>query len=185
MQIEIISGSPRSNSVTYRLALYLQQVLQQHTDHEIGLIDVRSYPMGPLQSVYHSPEEAPENYRELAARMFEAQAFILVTPEYNGSYTAELKNLLDHFPKQLRKPFGLATGSPGALGGIRAALQLQQLVPALFGIAAPHLLITPQIDKKFDAAGNLIDESFGKSIDLFVKEFLWLAEKLIEEKIVA
>ena len=117
--------------------------------------------------------------------MFAAQAFILVTPEYNGSYTPELKNLLDHFPKQTRKPFGLATASPGALGGIRAAMQLQQLVPALFGIASPHLLITPQIEKKLDSAGNLLDETFEKSINHFVAEFLWLAEKLVEEKVTA
>ena len=183
MRIEILSGSPRSSRVTHRLALHLQQVLEQHTEHEIGLIDVRDYPLGALQGVYTSAEDAPESHRELAERMFEAQAFILVTPEYNGSYTPEMKNLLDHFPKQTRKPFGLATASPGALGGIRAALQLQQLVPALFGIASPHLLITPQIDKKLDADGNLIDEGFRKSMEHFVNEFLWLAEKVVEEKV--
>ena len=147
MRIEILSGSPRSNSVTHRLALHLQRVLEKHTEHEVGLVDVREFPMGPLQRVYATPQDAPENHREVADRMFAAQAFILVTPEYNGSYTPELKNLLDHFPKQTRKPFGLATASPGALGAIRAAMQLQQLVPALFGIASPHLLITPQIEK--------------------------------------
>lgn len=185
MRIEILSGSPRSNSVTHRLALHLQRVLEQHTEHEVGLVDVREFPMGPLQRVYATPQDAPENHREVADRMFAAQAFILVTPEYNGSYTPELKNLLDHFPKQTRKPFGLATASPGALGGIRAAMQLQQLVPALFGIASPHLLITPQIEKKLDSAGNLLDETFEKSINHFVAEFLWLAEKLVEEKVTA
>ena len=185
MRIEILSGSPRSNSVTHRLALHLQRVLEQHTEHEVGLVDVREFPMGPLQRVYATPQDAPENHREVADRMFAAQAFILVTPEYNGSYTPELKNLLDHFPKQTRKPFGLATASPGGLGGIRAAMQLQQLVPALFGIASPHLLITPQIEKKLDSAGNLLDETFEKSINHFVAEFLWLAEKLVEEKVTA
>ena len=183
MRIEILSGSPRSSSVTRRLALHLQQVLEQNTDHEIGLIDVRDFPLGALQGVYSAPQDAPASHRELADRMFEAQAFILVTPEYNGSYTPELKNLLDHFPKQSRKPFGLATASPGALGGIRAAMQLQQLVPALFGVASPHLLVTPLIDKKLDADGNLLDESFRKSIEHFVNEFLWLAEKVVEEKV--
>jgi len=96
-----------------------------------------------------------------------------------------LKNLLDHFPKQNHKVFGLVTASPGALGGVRAAMQLQQLVFALFGVGSPHMLITPQVDKKFDAAGNLIDPSFEKSVDVFVNEFLWLAEKVVEEKVAA
>ena len=94
--------------------------------------------------------------------MFEADAFIMVTPEYNGSYTPALKNLFDHFPKQSRKPFGIVTASPGALGGVRAALQLQTLVYALFGVGSPHMLITPLIDKKFDEHGNLTDAVISK-----------------------
>ena len=110
--------------------------------------------------------------------MFAADAFVLVTPEYNGSYTPALKNLLDHYPKQSRKAFGIVTASPGAMGGMRATQQLQLLVNAFFGIASPHMLIVPAVDKKFDAAGNLTDEHFKKSIDLFTREFLWLAESL-------
>ena len=41
MQIEIITGSPRKDSVTYRVALHLQASLREHTDHIVGIIDVR------------------------------------------------------------------------------------------------------------------------------------------------
>lgn len=182
MKIEILSGSPRQNSTTVRVALHLQQALRENTEHEIGLIDLREHHLPPLQQVFMAPHLAPEKHQVLAKRMFEAQAFILVTPEYNGSYTPDLKNLLDHFPKQGHKVFGLVTASPGALGGMRAAMQLQQLVFALFGIGSPHMLVTPQVDKKFDSDGNLADAGFQKSIDLFLKEFLWLADKVVEEK---
>ncbi|HYH16681.1 MAG TPA: hypothetical protein VD794_15730, partial [Flavisolibacter sp.] len=63
--------------------------------------------------------------------------------------------------------------------------QLQQLVYALFGVGSPYMLVTPAVDKKFDTDGNLLDESFKKSIDVFIREFLWLAEKLVEEKVEA
>ena len=185
MKIEIISGSPRRKSTTVREAVFLQKLLTERTDHEVGLIDLREYDLPPVQEVFMAPHLAPAEYQELATRIFEAQAFILVTPEYNGSYTPDLKNLLDHFPKQNHKVFGLVTASPGALCGVRAAMQLQQLVFALFGVGSPHMLITPQVDKKFDAAGNLIDPSFEKSVDVFVNEFLWLAEKVVEEKVAA
>ncbi|MDQ3682765.1 MAG: NADPH-dependent oxidoreductase, partial [Bacteroidota bacterium] len=66
---------------------------------------------------------------------------------------------------------------------IRAAMQLQQFVFALFGISSPYMLITPQVDKKFDAEGNLIDAGFQKSIDTFINEYLWLVEKVVEEKV--
>jgi len=185
MRIEILSGSSRQSSVTYRLALHLQKVLEETTEYEVGIIDTRENELPLLQGVFTSAEAAPAEYRSLAERMFQAQAYILVTPEYNGSYSATLKNLLDHFPKQHHKVFGIVTGSPGALGGIRAAMQLQQLIFALFGIGSPYMLVTPQVDKKFDEDGNLLDTTFQKGIDLFVKEFLWLAEKVVDEHVTA
>ena len=185
MRIEIISGSPRNNSVTKRVALNLKQWLETNTDHEIGLIDLSEWNLPPLQSVFMSVDKTPEGFKPLAERVFEAAAFILVTPEYNGSYSPALKNLLDHFPKQHHKPFGIVTASPGAMGGIRAAQQMQLLVNALFGIASPYMLIVPAIDKKFDVKGNLLDESFQNNIHNFVTEYLWLAENVVQEKAVA
>ena len=121
----------------------------------------------------------------MGERMFAAEAFIIVTPEYNGSYSPAIQNMFDHFPKQHHKVFGLVTASPGALGGMRAAMQLQQFIMALFGIPSPYMLITPHVEKKFDAEGKLIDPAFQKTIDTFVTEYLWLAEHLVDEKIEA
>jgi hypothetical protein len=64
-------------------------------------------------------------------------------------------------------------------------MQLQQLVFALFGIGSPHMLIVPAVDKKFNEEGELLDVTFEKSINTFIKEFLWLAEKVVEEKVAA
>lgn len=183
MHIEIISGSPRKDSVSNRVARFLQQYLRKHTDHSVGLIDVREWNLPLLQQVFQSVEQTPAAFRPLAERMFGADAFILVTPEYNGSYSPAMQNLLDHFPKQSHKAFGIVTASPGAMGGMRASQQLLLLVPALFGVASPHMLIVPFVDKKFDADANLIDAGFTKNIEVFVREFLWLATALHPEPV--
>lgn len=185
MKIEIISGSPRGNSMTNRVALHLKQLIIEKTEHEVGIIDVRENELPLLQSVFTSVEFAPEPFKEVTGRMLGASAFILLTPEYNGSYSAALKNLLDHFPKQHHKVFAIATASTGMLGGIRAAMQLQELIFALFGIGSPYMLVTPQVDKKFDEEGHLLDPGFRKSIELFINEFIWLAEKIVDEKVSA
>jgi len=185
MKIEIIAGSPRKTSITLRVALHLQQYLTEHTSHEIGLINTREWNLPPLESVFSSVENTPEKWKALSERMFAADAFILLSPEYNGSYSPALKNLLDHYPKQHHKPFAIATASPGALGGIRAAQQMQLLVIALFGIGSPYMLIVPQVDKKFDAKGNLLDQTFLNSVHNFVSEFLWMAERLTVEAVVS
>ena len=184
MNIEIISASPRAESITNRVALHLKTLLRSRTQHHVDIIDVREWNVQCLQEeIYSTVESAPDEFKVLAQRMLTADAFIIVSPEYNGSYTAALKNLFDHFPKQRHKPFGIVTASPGGLGGIRAALQLQLLICALFGIASPYMLVTPAVEKKFDAAGNLVDASFKKSVDLFIDEYLWLAESLKPEPV--
>ncbi|MDQ3291043.1 MAG: NAD(P)H-dependent oxidoreductase [Bacteroidota bacterium] len=178
MNIEIISGSPLADSVTFRVALYLHRFLAAKSNHHVGLMDVREFKFGLLQKVIVSVEKAPEEYKAAAEWMFAANAFILVTPEYNGSYSPALKNLLDHFPKQVHKPFGIVTASTGAMGGMRASQQVQLLINALFGIASPFMLVTPFVDKKFDEEGNLLDGSFQANIDTFVHEYLWLVDRI-------
>lgn len=179
MNIEIISGSPRQESVTYRVVLFLQNHLRQKTSHNVNIIDVREWNFPALQEeVFSSVAKTPEHYKPVAERMFAANAFIIVTPEYNGSYTPTMKNLFDHFPKQMHKAFGIVTASTGSLGGIRASQQLQLLICALFAIPSPYMLVTPQVDKKFDKDGTLVDQSFSNTIHNFVSEFLWLAERL-------
>ena len=178
MRIEVISGSPRINSVTHRLAVYLQVFLTDKTEHSIGLIDMREHAWPMIQSVYSNAEKAPEEHRELAERMFAADAFVVVTPEYNGSYSPAMKNLFDHFPKQFHKTFGIVTASVGALGGMRASQQMLLLAGGLSAITSPFFLVTPFVDKKFTEDGTLVDESFQASIDTFVYEFLWLAERV-------
>lgn len=181
MNIEIISGSPRKESGSHRLALFLRKHLTEQTTHTVNMLDVRDWNLPLLQQVFTSVDTTPPAFRPLAERMFAADAFMLVTPEYNGGYSPALQNLLDHFPKQNHKAFGIATASPGAMGGIRASQQLLLLIPALFGVASPYMLVTPEVDKKFDAEGNLTDPGFEKAIEVFVREFLWLAASLRPE----
>ncbi|TWI83345.1 NAD(P)H-dependent FMN reductase [Lacibacter cauensis] len=183
MNIEIITGSPRENSVTNRVAIFLKQLLEKNTTHTVDIIDVREWNLPLLQDVFVSVDATPEEFKPLSKRMFAANAFILVTPEYNGSYTPAMKNLLDHYPKQTHKAFGIVTASPGPLGGIRATQQMQLLINALFGIASPYMLIVGGVDKKFDERGNLVDQSFQKNVDVFIREFLWLAESLYPETV--
>lgn len=185
MNIEIIAGSPRHNSITYRVALFLKNYLVNNTTHHVDIIDVRDWSFQSLQQdVYMNTDAAPDHLKPVAKRIFEADAFILVSPEYNGSYTPAMKVLFDHFPKQHHKAFGIVTASTGIMGGIRASQQMQLLIHALFGIGSPYMLITPQVDKKFMDDGELIDTSFQKNTNQFIQEFLWLAENLAVQKMV-
>lgn len=184
MRIEIISGSPRPNSVTRRVATHLLARFEEIDGYSAGIIDMKDWELPAVQSVFVSVEKTPEQFKPLSERIFAADAFILVTPEYNGSYSPAMKNLLDYYPKRHHKAFGVVTASPGAFGGIRAAQQLLLLIPGMFGIASPYMLIVPWVEKKFDEHGHLIDEAFGNNVHNFVSEFSWLADRLVTEDVI-
>ncbi len=178
MNITIISSSPRPESVSVRVAMHLERLFGQRTSHAITLLDVREwlghFPEG--QAVYRKRENCPEQLLALYDIMDATDAFILVSPEYNGGYPFAMKRLFDHFNKQSKKVFGIATSSTGLMGGMRASLALQHYVVALFGVLSPRMLITPSVTSKFDESGNLLDSGFQPAIDSFMTEFLWLAE---------
>jgi len=182
MKIEIIAGSLREKSNTRGVALYLKKWFWENTEHEVNIIELSKWNLPFLQKVFVSVDNTPVEFRPLAERMFNADAFILVTPEYNGSYSPALKNLLDHFPKQHRKPFGIVAGSVSPYGGIRAIQQLLLLVPAIFGIASPYALAVPNVDMTFSPNGKLLDQRFDHHVHNFTTEFLWLAEKTVDKK---
>ncbi len=178
MNITIISSSPRPESVSVRVALFLERLFKSETGHNVTLVDVRSWldRFADGQPVYRKRDDCPESLLELYDIMDHTDAFILVSPEYNGGYPFAMKRLFDQFNKQSKKVFAIATSSTGLMGGMRASLALQHYVVALFGILSPRMLITPDITSKFDAEGNLLDDNFQKAIDVFKEEFLWLAE---------
>ena len=101
----------------------------------------------------------------------------MVSPEYNGSYTPALKNLLNHFPRLNHKPVGIVSATDGRLGGMRGAQQMQLMVIAHFGIPLATMLLIPQIHLKFDETGQLLDPHFEKPIRQFIDEFCWISRK--------
>lgn len=179
-KILIISSSPREKSVSSRIAKHLFDRFEGIEALEVKLMDIRDYLLPHVQDVWKEQEDVPEKYKDLYNYVADADGYIIVSPEYNGSYTPAMKNLLDHFyiTHYTKKPFGIVTGSLGPQGGMRAAQKLLHLVPALFGYASPYMLVVPQMNKKFDEKGKLLDEDFKKSVDKFVTEYLWLVDRL-------
>lgn len=180
MNITIIAGSPRIESISKRIALHLYQKLSQDTDLNINILDISKIPPLTFKTVWNVIEKVPTELHEAWKMMQNADAFLFVTPEYNGSYAPGMKNWLDHFPKDTyyRKTIGIVTGSTGAMGGMRATQQMQQLICALFGVPCPHMLIVPFMDKKIAENGDLVDSSFEGNVNKFVGEFLWQAKQL-------
>jgi NAD(P)H-dependent FMN reductase len=181
--IAIISASTRKHRLSHRVALFLNNHLHG-LGYGISLIDLNEYRIPLFEETIDKLDIPDEHVLQVFKKLNDADALIFVSPEYNGSYTSALKNLVDHYPKSTfhRKPIGVVSVSTGALGGMRGALQMQDLAAALYGITLPQMLLVPHVQKNFNEEGNLIDDSFIKNINAFVSEFLWLSDVLTNAK---
>lgn len=179
-RLVILSGSPRTSSKSIRIAHHLEARLHEIAETDVRLISMQDQGFPPIKTVWKDETDVPPSTLPLFQAMDQAHGFIVVSPEYNGGYSPALKNFLDHFPKSAyhRKAWGIVTGSTGAMGGMRASQQMQLLGVALSALVSPRMLITPQMDRKFDPSGVLLDDSFEAQIEGFLQEFLWLNDRL-------
>lgn len=184
MNILVLSSSIRENASTKRVALHLADQLKKFNEVNPEFLDLTDYEYPLWKEVFHREVNPPAECAVLHDKLDGADAMIFVTPEYNGSYSLALKNMVDYFGLKVfeKKAIGVAAISTGALGGIRAALQLQQLILALYALPAPQMLLVPFVQNRFDENGKSLDEAFVKNVDHFLNDFLWLAEALYEKK---
>jgi len=116
----------------------------------------------------------PEPVAAFRAAIAQADAVLLVTPEYNYSVPGVLKNALDWAsrpptPPPGKKPVATLGGSPGNHGTVRAQSHLKEVCLGLgmYVVPKPEVYVA-QVHEKFDAEGNLTDANTKK----FVSELL-------------
>lgn len=184
MHITILSASTRLNRQSHRVALALEHAINQHGEHTAEILDLAEYQFPMLEEVLHRHPNPPAGLAEFAAKIRRSDAHLFVSPEYNGSYTAALKNAVDYLKEGefSKKVIGTVSVSAGMLGGIRGALAMQQLILAISAIALPQMLTVGNLAQRFDENGHLLDPVFEKNIQNFLQHFYWLAEAVTEKK---
>ena len=184
MLISILSASTRINRASHRVALALEQYINGQGIHTARILDLAEYHFPVLEEVLHRHPNPPDGLEAFATEIRQSDAYIFVSPEYNGSYTSALKNAVDYLKEGefSKKAIGIVGVSAGMMGGIRAGMAMQQLALAIFGFPVPQMLLVGQVTQRFDETGNLTDPSFEKNIQGFLKQFTWLAEAVSEKK---
>ncbi|MEO6758849.1 MAG: NAD(P)H-dependent oxidoreductase [Saprospiraceae bacterium] len=187
MHIAIISSSTRVRRRSHRVALGLARFVELPGLHTAEVLDLAAYQFPMLEEVLHRHPNAPAGLLEFSEKIRQADAFIFVSPEYNGSYTAALKNAVDYLEEGVfqRKAVGVVSVTSGSLGGIRAALSMQQLVLGLYAFPIPQMLPVGHVTQRFDESGQLLDAAFEKNVQDFLHQFLWLAEAVTEKRVAA
>jgi NAD(P)H-dependent FMN reductase len=148
-----VAGSLREESHTRR-ALEEALVGVEEADGRGDLLDLREYDL-PVLNPDDDPSESVERF---TVRIREADAVLLGTPMYHGSYSGVLKNALDHcgFDEFETKTVGLLAVSGGAFP-ITALEHLRSVCRALNAWVLPHQAAVPRAHSAFDEEG-LTDE---------------------------
>jgi NAD(P)H-dependent FMN reductase len=184
MHISILSSSTRIDRLSHRVALSLERLINNGGQHTATVLDLAAYNFPIMEEVLHRHPNPPEGLAEFAAAIQQSDALIFLSPEYNGTYTSALKNAVDYLKESefSKKAIGVVAVSAGPMGGMRAALSLQQLVLAVSGYALPQMLLVGQVGQKFDETGAILDPTQEAKIQTFLEHFLWLAEAIAEKK---
>lgn len=180
LNVVLVYGSVRSQRQGMGLALFLRNALRER-GHHTHLIDPLEAALPLLDKMYkeYPPGEAPADMEGLAEQLRAADAFVMVSGEYNHGIPPALKNLLDHFLEEwFFRPSAIACYSAGPFGGVRAAMQLRMTLAELGMSSIPSLFAVPSVQSAFDAQGMPQDPAWPRRATRFLDELLWYAAAL-------
>lgn len=182
MNIVVISGSPRPQRTSHQVALEIVNRLSNKKNVNAILLDVREANFPNLDYIYKKNPSASKIMKNFSEAIAASDGIIIVSPEYNGSFSGALKNAIDYFYGEFsKKVIGVVSVSTGKMGGIRAVMDLQKLILALGAYPLPKYLTTPEVHNLF-SKGVLADDTYAKQMDDFINELLWLTEAVKNQK---
>ncbi|MEU7417317.1 NADPH-dependent FMN reductase [Streptomyces antibioticus] len=146
--LAVIVGSVRENRFGPTVASWAAEQAAAHGGFEVHTVDLADYDL-PLALPDASPKHAGDDYPRpagmapLTAALTRADAFLVVTPEYNHSYPASLKAAVDwHFTQWAAKPVAFVSYG-GAAGGRHAVLHLENVLSELHAVTIRDGLAFP------------------------------------------
>lgn len=174
--IALIVGTKREGRESIKAANWVAEQGRKREDVEIVFVDPRDFDLPPDGA----PEDGRDpHYSEITAR---ADAFFIVTPEYNNSFPGSLKRLLDsEYENYMHKAVMLAGVSDGPWGGTRACVALQPVCHSLGLINVPKKLYFPKVPEMFDEQGAMkpeFEQQYLKTVGTAYDELVWMARAL-------
>jgi NAD(P)H-dependent FMN reductase len=171
--IPVILGTVRAGRMSEHAAQMMTGEIGKRGGVATELIDIATVPL-PTNDAGEAIKNA-----EFASKMERADALVIVSPEYNHGYPGLLKHVLDSCLKEyIHKAVGIVGVSAGPFGGTRV---IQNLLPVMreLGLVTIFWDVNfSNIQSTFSQEGALLDESYVRRVDKFLKELIWMARTL-------
>jgi NAD(P)H-dependent FMN reductase len=176
LSIPVVLGSVRDGRQSERPALLLVERLLA-LGCEAPLVDLRDLDL-PIYGQHPDADER-DAVRSFQATIAASDAAIILTPEYNHSFTSAVKNAIDFLHSELRrKPVAVCGLSGGGLGGARAVEQLKLVLIELHAVPIRDSVYFSDARGLFDDQGVLSRPEYVGRIDDLVGELIWYARAL-------
>lgn len=176
LTIAVICGTKREGRLSINAARWVAEEGRKRGDVDVIFVDPKDFDL--------PPDGAPEDgenpqYKEITAK---ADAFYVVTPEYNHSIPSSLKRLLDsEFGNYKHKPVATAGVSDGPWGGVRVCEALLPVYHTMWMVPVKPELYFPKVQDIFDEQGVMKPEFVKmqtKNVTNAYNELIWMAKAL-------
>src|SRR6201999_3549407 len=183
LKILVIPGSLRTGSLNARLAATIAVELAE-AGAEVTRISLADFPLPIYDGDLQAKSGLPKNAINLKRLMSAHHGVLIVTPEYNSSVPALVKNTIDWITRVQdsherrgqvfhERPFAIAAASEGRLGGTRALAALRLILSACGATVVPNQLALSFADQAYDDMDRL-------KKDFYIEAFKALARQLID-----
>ncbi|MFD9908587.1 NADPH-dependent FMN reductase [Streptomyces sp. NPDC059063] len=153
VKVAVIIGSNREGRFGPVIAEWVLRRVREHEGFEVDVIDLAEVDLPTSLSYRPSPEVIAE-LAKVSPKLEEADAFIVLTPEYNHSYPASLKNVIDwHGPEWQAKPVAFVSYG-GLSGGLRSVEHLRPVLAELHAVTIRETVSFHNAGALFDDDGN-------------------------------
>lgn len=180
IRVALICGSVREGRFGPVVTSWLRTRIERRDDIDLDVVDLADLRLPLTQQakpVPYGDYDAAE-VRDWAARVDAADAFVVVTPEYNRGYPAGLKLAIDSVnPEWRAKAVGFVSYG-GVAGGLRAVEQLRPVFAELRAVTVRETVGIAQFWEQFDDAGRPRDGAVDRAADVLLDELLWWARAL-------
>ncbi|MGY1770027.1 NADPH-dependent FMN reductase [Blastococcus sp. SYSU D00813] len=168
--LQVVAASTRPGRKGIAVARWVQQLAEAHAGFDVELVDLAEVGLPLLDEPDHPRlrRYVQQTTKDWSATVDRADAFVFVTPEYNHSFPASLKNALDHLHAEWADKAAGLVSYGGVSAGLRAATALKPVLAALRLHPVPEAVSVPFFtqfladDEVF--AGNAELEAGGKAM---------------------
>jgi NAD(P)H-dependent FMN reductase len=158
IRLAVIIGSVREGRFGPTVANWFVGQAGQRAEFDIDVIDLAAHELPIVITSQPSPEGA-RALGEVMPRVEAADAFVVVTPEYNHSFPASLKNAIDwHSTQWHAKPVAFVSYG-GISGGLRAVEALRLVFAEVHAVAIRATVSFHGAWGQFDADGEPLDSA--------------------------